>query len=85
MDLYASLQMSEKLKVKELFALVLLLIFIAVLYCVILSCNGSHSYNMCVGVGLFCCMVVFHTFYLCICKFFQHKILLFVCMVFISV
>jgi hypothetical protein len=78
MDLSASLQISEKLKVTELFALVLLLIFITVLYCVILSCNGSHSYNMCLGVGLFCCMGVFLTFYLCICKFFQHKILLFV-------
>jgi len=75
MDLYASLQMSEKLKVTELFALVLLLIFITVLCCVILSCNGSHSYNMCLGVGLFCCVGVFRTFYLCIYKFLQHQIL----------
>jgi len=52
MDLYACLQMSENLKVTKLFALVLLLIFITVLYCVILSHNGSHSYNMCLGVGL---------------------------------
>jgi len=35
MDLYASLQISEKLKVTELFTLVLLLIFITVLYCVL--------------------------------------------------
>jgi hypothetical protein len=84
MDLYVSLQISEKFKA-FCFGIS------AALYCVILSCNGLNSYNMCLGVGLFCSMSVFLTFFCVYANFFWHRILLFVsygiyfCIVVISI